>query len=186
MSDTPVLKVVGIPPGGTAGQVLSKIDGADYNTEWSTPTAGDLLWDGDLAGGISNQNTGNVGIGVANPSYTLDVNEGTIRTRNIRFQNADAPAGQVAATMQVTSSGSFRINQVGTLGTNLAYQVDSRATGGVGIHRWYTGEDSLVTEAMRINLNGELSVPVLADAEVLSADVNGKIVVATQIDGGVI
>lgn len=30
----------GVPTGGTAGQVLSKIDGTDYNTEWITPSGG--------------------------------------------------------------------------------------------------------------------------------------------------
>ena len=30
----------GVPTGGTAGQVLSKIDGTDYNTEWVTPSGG--------------------------------------------------------------------------------------------------------------------------------------------------
>lgn len=29
----------GVPTGGTAGQVLRKIDGTDYNTEWATPAA---------------------------------------------------------------------------------------------------------------------------------------------------
>ena len=29
----------GVPAGGTAGQVLRKIDGTDYNTEWATPVA---------------------------------------------------------------------------------------------------------------------------------------------------
>lgn len=29
----------GIPTGGTAGQVLTKIDGTNFNTEWVTPTA---------------------------------------------------------------------------------------------------------------------------------------------------
>lgn len=29
----------GVPAGGTAGQVLRKIDGTDYNTEWATPGA---------------------------------------------------------------------------------------------------------------------------------------------------
>ncbi len=29
----------GVPAGGTAGQVLRKIDGTDYNTEWATPAA---------------------------------------------------------------------------------------------------------------------------------------------------
>ena len=31
---------VGVPVGGTTGQVLSKIDGTDYNTEWATPAGG--------------------------------------------------------------------------------------------------------------------------------------------------
>ena len=32
----------GIPTGGTAGQVLSKIDGTNYNTQWSSAGAGDM------------------------------------------------------------------------------------------------------------------------------------------------
>ncbi len=30
---------VGIPAGGIAGQVLSKVDGSDYNTQWVTPSS---------------------------------------------------------------------------------------------------------------------------------------------------
>lgn len=30
----------GVPVGGTAGQVLEKIDGTDYNTQWATPSGG--------------------------------------------------------------------------------------------------------------------------------------------------
>ncbi len=30
----------GVPAGGTAGQVLEKIDGTDYNTQWATPASG--------------------------------------------------------------------------------------------------------------------------------------------------
>ena len=30
----------GVPVGGTAGQVLEKIDGTDYNTQWATPASG--------------------------------------------------------------------------------------------------------------------------------------------------
>jgi len=30
----------GVPIGGTVGQVLEKIDGTDYNTQWATPAAG--------------------------------------------------------------------------------------------------------------------------------------------------
>ena len=29
-----------VPAGGTTGQVLSKVDGADHNVEWETPGAG--------------------------------------------------------------------------------------------------------------------------------------------------
>jgi hypothetical protein len=38
----------GVPVGGTAGQVLAKIDGTDYNTEWATPSGGGAVL-GDLA-----------------------------------------------------------------------------------------------------------------------------------------
>ena len=31
---------VGVPAGGTAGQVLQKVDGTDYNTTWATPSGG--------------------------------------------------------------------------------------------------------------------------------------------------
>lgn len=31
---------VGVPPGGTAGQALQKVDAADYNTAWVTPAPG--------------------------------------------------------------------------------------------------------------------------------------------------
>lgn len=30
----------GVPAGGTAGQVLQKVDGTDYNTQWATPSGG--------------------------------------------------------------------------------------------------------------------------------------------------
>lgn len=50
---------IGVPPGGSAGQVLTKLDGTDYNTTWSTPaggggavtitvTAGEAITAGDL------------------------------------------------------------------------------------------------------------------------------------------
>lgn len=38
----------GVPAGGTAGQVLEKIDGTDYNTQWATPAGG-----GDVVGPAS-------------------------------------------------------------------------------------------------------------------------------------
>jgi hypothetical protein len=39
---------VGVPVGGTTGQVLAKIDGTDYNTEWVDQTGGGGSYDQDL------------------------------------------------------------------------------------------------------------------------------------------
>lgn len=43
---------VGVPAGGTAGQVLEKIDGTDYNTQWATASGG--TW-GSITGTLSDQ-----------------------------------------------------------------------------------------------------------------------------------
>lgn len=37
---TPSTPSPGVPPGGTTGQVLTKIDGTDFNDDWETPSAG--------------------------------------------------------------------------------------------------------------------------------------------------
>ena len=44
---------VGVPTGGTAGQVLAKIDGVNYNTEWVDSTAS-AVW-GNITGTLSDQ-----------------------------------------------------------------------------------------------------------------------------------
>ena len=35
----------GVPAGGTAGQVLAKVDGTDYNTEWIDAPSGGIEWE---------------------------------------------------------------------------------------------------------------------------------------------
>lgn len=47
---------VGVPSGGSTGQVLSKIDGTDFNTNWTTPSAGggSGAW-GGITGTLTNQ-----------------------------------------------------------------------------------------------------------------------------------
>lgn len=44
---------VGVPGGGSAGMVLAKVDGVDYNTEWVNPSSGGT-W-GTITGTLSNQ-----------------------------------------------------------------------------------------------------------------------------------
>jgi hypothetical protein len=34
----------GVPVGGTAGQILAKINGTNYNTQWITPSSGGISW----------------------------------------------------------------------------------------------------------------------------------------------
>lgn len=45
---------VGVPAGGTAGQILSKVDGTDYNTKWINPVTGAGVW-GAITGNITDQ-----------------------------------------------------------------------------------------------------------------------------------
>jgi hypothetical protein len=44
----------GVPVGGAAGQILAKIDSADYNTHWITPQDDSAIW-GQITGDIANQ-----------------------------------------------------------------------------------------------------------------------------------
>jgi hypothetical protein len=46
---------VGVPIGGTTGQILAKIDATDYNTQWVTPTSGGASDWGDLGGTLTDQ-----------------------------------------------------------------------------------------------------------------------------------
>lgn len=55
---------VGVPTGGTTGQVLSKVDGTNYNTQWVTPTSGGWNLTGNAGTSSSNfiGTTDNIGL----------------------------------------------------------------------------------------------------------------------------
>nr|WP_295934586.1 hypothetical protein [uncultured Dyadobacter sp.] len=59
----------GVPPGGASGQVLSKIDGANFNTQWVNP-------ENSSVGGISFVRSDDIMVSVSAPSYVdaLSVN----------------------------------------------------------------------------------------------------------------
>lgn len=57
---------IGIPTGGTTGQVLSKASGTDYDTEWTTPSGGDVT---DVqVNGVSVVSGGVANVPVASPN----------------------------------------------------------------------------------------------------------------------
>jgi hypothetical protein len=62
----------GVPVGGTAAQVLSKVSSANYDTAWVNPATGGSNW--TLVGNdIYNNNPGNVGIGTTTPTIGVDI-----------------------------------------------------------------------------------------------------------------
>ena len=65
-----VITVIGIPSGGSADTVLTKVDGTDYNVTWAYPVLGYTPAEG--AGGIVYQSTDK------STSVTLDTKCGTI------------------------------------------------------------------------------------------------------------
>ena len=58
----------GVPAGGTAGQVLAKVDGTDYNTEWVTPSGG-----GGQAEGV----TASIPFSSMSTNYGTIINDGS-------------------------------------------------------------------------------------------------------------
>lgn len=72
---------VGVPAGGTAGQVLAKINSTDYNTEWVTPSGG------GTASGTSYDNTtsGLTATNVQDALDEIDANVDTLNSNTVKF-----------------------------------------------------------------------------------------------------
>jgi len=67
----------GVPTGGTAGQILAKIDGDDYNTEWVTQSGGGSTSTGDITfsgGSLRNSNNNTVRLESLNINQTASYN----------------------------------------------------------------------------------------------------------------
>lgn len=88
----------GVPTGGTAGQVLTKIDGTNYNTEWDDPSGGAGLVDGDYgdivvsgSGTVMAIDSGVIVNADVNASAAIDatkIADGSVT--NAEFQRLDA------------------------------------------------------------------------------------------------
>jgi hypothetical protein len=107
---------------GTSGQVLTA--GTGGQAIWSTITGGsNVFWSGSLTGDISNDNTGNVGIGIATPLALLHIG------------NPNPQISQVALICE----GDIKMG-IDTSGPGATYYVRGRNTASATI--WYTGNFS--------------------------------------------
>ena len=82
----------GVPTGGTTGQVLTKIDGSNYNTQWTTPSSsggGSMVFYGTISFNMS--------IATANVLNTIVWNNPTINS----------------SSQMNTSTGVFTVNSTG-------------------------------------------------------------------------
>lgn len=99
---------VGVPVGGTAGQVLAKVDGTDYNTAWSSVAGGSSVW-GAITGTLSAQ---------------TDL-QGALDGKSATTHNHDSAYVSVVTT---PTTGNFPVLTVGGELDNSSYNASSFAT----------------------------------------------------------
>lgn len=124
----------GVPAGGTAGQILEKIDGTDYNTQWADPAAGGSqnLWEtitSDSGSAVANTTTdtltiaGGEGISTAISGDTLTITNSGGYFAGAVFSTGAATSGSTHAT-----KGSFLIPSHNLRVTVIKAHIDQTAT----------------------------------------------------------
>lgn len=93
----------GVPVGGTAGQVLAKIDGTDYNTEWVDVSGGAGVTDGDK---------GDITVSGSGATWIIDNNVVTLA------KMADMVTSSLIYR-KTAGSGAPEVNTLATLKTDL-------------------------------------------------------------------
>ena len=93
----------GVPVGGTAGQVLAKVDGTDYNTEWVDSSGGAGITDGDK---------GDITVSASGATWTIDNNVVTLA------KMADMVTSSLIYR-KTAGSGAPEVNTLATLKTDL-------------------------------------------------------------------
>lgn len=95
----------GIPAGGTAGQVLSKVNGTDYSVAWTTVSSSSAAW-GSITGTLSAQGDLNTALGLkaplASPALT--------GTPTAPTATAGTSTTQIATTAFVTAVDILKAN----------------------------------------------------------------------------
>jgi hypothetical protein len=115
----------GVPIGGTAGQVLAKINATDYNTQWTTPATGTvtsvtgtapIVSSGGATPAISVTAASTSAAGVVQLSDSVTTSDSTLAATATAVKSAyDLAAAAVPQTRTIT--GSFPVNINGQPGT---------------------------------------------------------------------
>lgn len=150
---------VGVPAGGTAGQVLSKIDGTDYNTQWVDQSGGGITSLNSLtdatqtfAVGTTAQSN-NLGWVSSAGVHTLHVPDATASVRGVVTASSQTFGGDKTFNARVlASSGS-----VGSPG--IAFSGDTDCG-------WYL----LAANQIAMSINGQCTVRTTIDAFDLKRD----------------
>jgi hypothetical protein len=86
---TITISVQGIPPAGTAGQVLTKRSPADYDTDWETPAAG----------GVTSFNARTGAVSLTTADVTAALGYIPVQTTDARLSDSRTPAGSAGGDL---------------------------------------------------------------------------------------
>lgn len=95
---------VGVPNGGTTGQILAKIDNTDYNTQWVNPPSS-AVW-GSITGTLSSQTDLNTALN-ARALLTGATFSGPISATNLSGTNTGDQTITLTSDVTGTGTGSF-------------------------------------------------------------------------------
>ena len=106
----------GVPPGGSANQVLAKIDGVSYNTEWVTPQDDSAVW-GQITGNLPDQGDlqgaldAKLDVSTAASTYYLQTNPLGFITASALAPYLPLAGGYITGDIQSLNGSEFRTFQ---------------------------------------------------------------------------
>ena len=157
----------GVPAGGTVGQVLEKIDSADYNTQWSTPSSGGDLPAGGAAKTMLRKTSAtdydaewspDVQYRIANSLFEDNGDLGEAKTFD--YSNKTNHRGKMTEAMDITITGLSDGQRVGLhIYPGDTYSTVLSITSWTGVDKWLGG--SAPTEGPEVD--GLLGLTFLND-----------------------